>query len=73
MSGYESLGYWSQETSHSSSHQRNNDDIPNNESLEVSAGDGRCIHRSLHTIQYFSTNRGVYHSSDDVRGGSGYQ
>ena len=69
MSGDVSLGYWSRETSHSLSHHHNNDDISDDESLEVSDGDGICGHKYFDTIHSYSLNRGFYHISDNGRGG----
>ena len=73
MSGDGSLRYWSHETRHSSSHHHNDDGICDNESLEVSAGDGRREHRYLDTSHYSYRKIGVYNSNDDERDGSRYQ
>ena len=70
MSGDRSLGYWSRETRHYSSHHFNDDSIYDDESLEVSSGDGRRGHRSLETSQSSSLSNRVYHSSENFRGGS---
>ena len=69
MRGDASLGYWSYETSHSSSHHCNDDEISDNEILEVSSGDGRRGNRSLETSHYYSRNHRGYHSSDVSKGG----
>ena len=68
ISSDRNLGYWSHDTSYYYSHHRNGDDISDNESLEVSAGDVRRGHRYIETSHSSSHNRGVYHSSDGVRG-----
>ena len=70
MSGDGSLGYWSHNTSQSSSHRRNDDDISEEKNLEVSLGDERHGHRSLDIIHCSSCNCGGYHSIDVGRGGS---
>ena len=70
ISGDGSLVYWSRETSHSSSHHCNDDSISDDESIEVSAVDGRHGHRyHLETIKSSPINRGVYHSIGDGRVG----
>ena len=65
MSGGESLGYWSRETRHYSTHHRNEDEISDENIIEVSSGDGRCVYRYLGTSHYYSLNREVHHSSDN--------
>ena len=70
MSGDVSLIYWFFETSHSSSHRYKNYGISDDESLEVSLGDGWCGHRYLETSYVSSRNCGGYHSSDSGIGGS---
>ena len=52
MSGDGGIGYWSQETSHYSLLNQNADGISDDESLEVSAGDGRCGNRYLGISHY---------------------
>ena len=77
MSGDGSLGYWSQDTSHSPYHHCNNNDISNDESLGVSVGDIKRGFRSQETSHYSSRNCVVYRhgdqSCDDGRGGYMYQ
>ena len=69
MSGVGIIEYWSQETSHSSSHHLNDDGVFNYEILEVSAGDGRRGHGSLENSKSYSHNCGVYHIGDNGIGG----
>ena len=69
MSGEGSLIYWFRDTSHSSSHHRNDGGIFDDESIGVSVGNGRRGHRSLDNTQSSSRNFRVYHNSDNVRGG----
>ena len=64
-----SIGYWYRETSNFPSNHRNNDVISEDEIIEVSAGDGIHGHTYLETIHSSSCNRGVYHISDNGRGG----
>ena len=52
MSGDLSLVYWYRETSHYSLHNRNYDGIYDDESIEVSTGDGRHGYMSLETRHY---------------------
>ena len=70
MSGDGGLGYWHIDTRYYSSEHHKEDEISDENSLEVSKFDGRCGHRSLDTNHYSSNNRGGYHNSDNVRGGS---
>ena len=49
MSGDVILGYWSQDTSHSSSHHRNGNVISDDENIGLSVGGGRGGYRSLET------------------------
>ena len=77
MSGDISLGYWSQETSHSSYHHCNDDGIFDDESLGVPAGYGRRGFRSQYNSHSFSINYGLYRRSyqcsDNGRGEYGSQ
>ena len=70
MCGDGSLGYWSHETIHSSSHCCKDDIISDDESLEVPVGDGRRGHRYLETSHSSTCNRRYYHISDVGRSGS---
>ena len=56
MSGDVILGYWSQDTSHSSSHHRNGNVISDDENIGLSVGDGRGGYRSLETRHFSSRN-----------------
>ena len=73
MSGDVSLEYWSRETIHYYPHHHNDNGISYDESVGVSAGDGRRGYMSLETSKYYSHNSGVYRSGDqsgyDGRGG----
>ena len=65
MSGDGSIEYWSQETSHYSSHHCNSDGISDDICIEVSADDGIRGHRSPDIRHSSSSNCGVYYDSDD--------
>ena len=70
MSGDGILGYFYWENSHSSYHHNNVNGISDDESIEVSAVDGRHGHRyHLETRKSSPINRGVYHSIGDGRVG----
>ena len=73
MSGDVSLGYWSTETSHLSSHYYSDNGIYDDESFGVSVGEERSGLRSPETSQSSSCNSGVYpcgdRSGDDCRYG----
>ena len=67
MSGEKIIGYWYCGTRNYFYHISNEYGISDDESLEVYVGDGRRGHRSLGISKYSSINRGVYHSSDNIR------
>ena len=70
MSYDESLWYQSLDTSHYSYHCHSNNEISDEESIEVSLGDGIHGHWYLENSHSLSRNHGFYHSSDYGRGGS---
>ena len=71
--GNGSLGYWSRETIHSSSCHCNEYVISYDESLEVSADNGRHGYRYLETSHSSSHNHVVYNSGNNGRGVYRYQ
>ena len=57
MWGYQSLGYWSHKTSHSSARHRNEgNESSEEEGTEVSSGEEIIRHRSIDTIHSYSIN-----------------